>query len=74
MGKKIGSLWKHKKDNKTYLTGNIEIVAGISTKITVFLNEKKEANSKQPDYNIVLSETPKPDSIKVVTEKINDDI
>lgn len=59
MARKIGSLWQHKKDNKTYLTGSIELMVGNPTKIVIFKNEKKEANSKQPDWNIILSEEKK---------------
>jgi uncharacterized protein (DUF736 family) len=55
MSKKIGSLWKNKKDNKTYLSGNLEVIAGQVMKILVFPNDKK-GNEKAPDYNIVLSE------------------
>lgn len=55
MSRKIGSLWKHKKDNLSYLTGTIEVIAGIPIRVCVFKNNKKEKDT-QPDYNIVLSE------------------
>ena len=55
MARKIGSLWKYKKDNKSYLLGNIEVIAGQKILIAVFPNDKKEKEG-QPDYNIILSE------------------
>jgi hypothetical protein len=72
VNKKIGALWKHKKDGETYLVGNVEIIAGLPTKIAIFINKKKQG--KQPDYNIVLS-IPKQDpkeSPKVV--EVKDDL
>lgn len=57
MNKKIGSLWKHKKDNKSYLTGTLEVIAGFPIKVCVFSNDKKEQGSKQPDFNVVLSKS-----------------
>jgi len=55
MTQRIGALWQKKKDNKTYLTGEIEVVAGIKTKIVVFKNEKKKDGSNQPDWSILVS-------------------
>lgn len=72
MAKRLGSLWQHKKDNKTYLNGEIEVVAGVKTKIVVFKNDKK-TNPKQPDWNIVLSEPMKDKlSKQPIAEKIEE--
>ena len=60
MVKKIGALWlKKKENNQKFLAGEIEIVAGIKTKIAILKNKRKK-NEKQPDYHIiVLSESEK---------------
>jgi uncharacterized protein (DUF736 family) len=66
--KKLGALWKGKnktKDGRTYLRGEIEVVAGVKTKVMVFpVKEKKQANG--PDYEIVLSE---PQKVPMTQEK-----
>lgn len=67
VSKKIGALWQKKKDNKTYLTGTIEVIAGQPTKIIVFKNDKKE-KPIQPDWNIVLSSIPKKPKEEIVEE------
>lgn len=59
MSRKIGALWiKQSQDGRNYLSGVIQDLSG-DINIAVFKNDKKEAD-KQPDYNIVLSEKPKP--------------
>ena len=59
MSRKIGALWiKQSQDGRNYLSGVIQDLSG-DINIAVFKNDKKEAD-KQPDYNIVLSERPKP--------------
>ena len=59
MSRKIGALWiKQTQDGRNYLSGVIQDLSG-DINIAVFKNDKKEAD-KQPDYNIVLSERPKP--------------
>lgn len=61
MTKKLGALWlRDGKDGKKYMTGVIETLSG-DVQIVVFRNDKKEAGSKQPDYNILRSEPKKPD-------------
>ena len=73
MAKRIGALWQKKKENRTYLTGNVEVVAWIKTPIIIFKNDKKEVGSKQPDWNIMLSE-PRKEQEKVPVEKISADL
>lgn len=52
---KIGALWVRKsKTGMTYMSGVIKDMHG-EIQIAVFKNEKKQAGTKQPDYNIVLS-------------------
>lgn len=59
MSRKIGALWiRQSQDGRNYLSGVIQDLSG-DINIAVFKNDKKEAD-KQPDYNIVLSERPKP--------------
>ena len=59
MSRKIGALWIRKsQDGKTFLSGVIQDLSG-DINIAVFKNDRKEADN-QPDYNIVLSEKPKP--------------
>ena len=59
MARKIGALWlKQSQDGKQYLSGVIQDISG-DINIAVFKNDKKESD-KHPDYNIVLSERPKP--------------
>lgn len=59
MARKIGALWlKQSQDGTKYFSGVIQDLSG-DINIAVFRNDKKE-NDKQPDYNIVLSERPKP--------------
>ena len=53
--KKIGYAYTHKKGDKTYLSGQVEIVIGHPTKIVLFKNDQKKS-AKSPDWNIVLSE------------------
>jgi len=60
MAKKLGVLWVRKKENRTYFTGMIEMVAGLKTPIVVFKNDRKLAGSNQPDWNIMLSEPKRP--------------
>lgn len=70
MARKIGALWQKKLNNRTYLMGEIEVIAGVKTKIAIFKNDHKKQGSNQPDWNIVLSG--KKDEVKV--EKVVDDI
>ncbi len=59
MSRKIGALWlKQSQDGRQFLSGVLQDLGG-DINIAVFKNDKKEAD-KQPDYNIVLSEKPKP--------------
>ncbi len=56
---KIGAMWQHrsKKDNKLYLSGEIEI-NGEKKRVLLFRNALKE-NEKHPDWNILLEEQTK---------------
>lgn len=55
MTKRIGALWLKKSgEGKNYMSGVLEDLRG-PIQIAVFKNDKKEAGSNQPDYNIVLS-------------------
>lgn len=58
--KKIGALWRKKKDTKTYFTGTIEIIAGAKMNVVVMPFEPKDpgvtANPKAPAYTILLSQ------------------
>ena len=70
---KLGALWQHKtKEGKTYLTGNIEVIAGFPTKIVIVKNDKKEKPT-HPDWSILLS-VPKSEGKKpfITAEKIQD--
>lgn len=59
MSRKIGALWlKQSQDGKQFLSGVIQDLSG-DINIAIFKNDRKEAEN-QPDYNIVLSEKPKP--------------
>jgi uncharacterized protein (DUF736 family) len=59
MSRKIGALWlRQSQDGKQFLSGVIQDLSG-DINIAVFKNDRKEAEN-QPDYNIVLSEKPKP--------------
>jgi len=61
-------LWLNKtKDNKSYMSG---LMGGV--RVMVFKNEKKEAGSKQPDYNLVFAENKKKEG-KPDEEKLNDE-
>lgn len=59
MSRKIGALWlRQTQDGAKYFSGVIQDLSG-DINIAVFQNDKKEKDN-QPDYNIVLSEKPKP--------------
>jgi len=59
MTRKIGALWvRESQDGRKFMSGLIETLNG-DVQIAVFKNDKKEKEN-QPDYNIVLSERPKP--------------
>lgn len=68
MVRKIGALWQRKINNRTYLIGEIEVVAGVKTRIAIFRNDNKKQGSNQPDWNVVLRKEPE----KVKVEKIED--
>lgn len=72
MAKKIGVLWQKKKDGKTYLTGNIEVIAGMKLPVVIFRNDKKKQGSNQPDWNVMISEPQKTEQVKV--EKVVDEL
>jgi uncharacterized protein (DUF736 family) len=50
--KNVGALWtKQDKQGREYYSGNVEI-NGVKLPITVWANDRKAPDSKQPDYNI----------------------
>lgn len=52
---KIGALWINEKNGKKYMSGDVTI-DGQQVRIVVFKNTYKEEGTKQPDYNILISE------------------
>jgi hypothetical protein len=52
---KIGALWLKEKNGKKFFSGEIEL-NGQKHSVVVFRNTYKEEGSKQPDYNILLSQ------------------
>jgi len=57
--KRIGALWKHGPSGQSkgaFLTGTLDLGVHGAASIAVFKNDRKSEGSKQPDYNIVLSE------------------
>jgi len=50
--KNVGALWTKKdKSDREYYSGNVEI-NGVKLPITVWSNDRKQPETKQPDYNI----------------------
>ena len=49
---KIGALWLHKKNGKTFMSGRIELDKDNEMRILVFKNDYKEED-KHPDFVIV---------------------
>lgn len=72
MTRKIGALWRKRKDNKIYLTGQIEVIAGQPIAITILPNDRKAAGTNQPDYNILLTEKKEKQEKQVKIEKISE--
>lgn len=73
---KIGALWKKKtqKDNTSYLSGVIEVVAGVKMYVKVLPYTVKEGTEKapnSPDYNILIQIEDKPEKEE---SKESDDI
>jgi len=61
----ITGLWINEtKDGKKYFSGNLGTV-----NVLIFKNEKKEAGSKQPDYNMCIAERKKKDDGKAEEKK-----
>ena len=57
--KQVGALWRHENKNVgQFLTGILDLGGLGEVPIAVFNNDRKEKDSKQPDYRIVLSERP----------------
>ena len=55
----MGALWRHENKNVgQFLTGILDLGGLGEVPIAVFKNDRKEKDSKQPDYRIVLSERP----------------
>ncbi len=62
MTKIIGVFWKSKPEQQEkglVASGTVEVVAGLQLQAVIFKNTKKEAGSKQPDFNLVISEIQK---------------
>ena len=58
--KQVGALWRHHNDKVgQFLTGILDLGGLGEVPIAVFKNDRKEQDSKQPDYRIVLYERPK---------------
>ena len=74
MAKKIGALWQKKdKNNRTYLTGEIETIFG-KVRISILRNmRKQQQKSNAPDWHIILNEPrQKQEKIEVKEEKVKD--
>ncbi len=57
--KQVGALWRHEHKNVgQFMTGVLDLGGLGEIPIAVFKNDRKEQDSKQPDYRIVLSERP----------------
>ncbi len=63
--KKVGAMWQHrsKKDNKLFLSGEIEI-DGIKKRVLLFRNTLKE-NDKHPDWNILFQDLSAEDNAQI---------
>lgn len=62
----IGGLWKQlDSQGRVYLSGKL----GKNLRILVFANNKKTADSKEPDYELFLAETD--DDVKHKTQDFN---
>ena len=73
--KKLGALWRGKtKDNKTYFSGQVEVIAGLKTQVVLFPFERKEGKptDKDPAYNIYLSEPMKEGYKPIKEEPVKD--
>ncbi len=55
MSQKVRALWKHSKNGKPYLAGFFDFGTLGQQKIAIFQKDRKEKDSTQPDYTIVLS-------------------
>lgn len=54
--KQVGALWRHHNEKVgQFLTGILDLGGLGEVPIAIFKNDRKEENSKQPDYRIVLS-------------------
>ena len=49
---RVGSLWTNTKDNKKFLTGELNLGVLGKVKIGIFPNDKKKKNN-EPDFNII---------------------
>ena len=47
---RIGALWKTKKQG--FITGTLDVSIGQQVKVAVGVNEKRRADSKDPDFYI----------------------
>jgi len=56
--RKLGSLWwKRARNNKAYLSGELEIL-NFKIPVVILHNSKKKKGSNQPDYIIYLLKNP----------------
>jgi len=72
MTKKIGAVWKHQKDGKTFLTGDLDLII-CKLKIGLFKRENKK-NQNEPDYDVVLLEDMPQKKEIIKTEKLQSDL
>lgn len=75
MQNNLGGLWRGvMKDKSVYFHGEIEVVAGIKTRIVIFPNKPREGQKlhpKAPAYKIYLSK-PNPNELKIEEIKVLD--
>lgn len=70
--KAIGALWAQTaQSGRRYLSGTVEL-EGQKHRIVVFKNTFKDADSRQPDYRILLSEKPREQHPSQDTEEIEE--
>ena len=75
-GRKIGAVWRKYRETKEgrepYFVGEIEVVAGMKTKIVMFRYKSKKKSEKQPAYAIYLHAPKKQNKVEVEKVKIED--
>lgn len=71
--KRIGGLWigKSKKDGKPFLSGQVEFIAGIKTRILVFANDKKDKEGS-PDRIVYVGDDDSRKEVKKDEQKVSE--